>query len=374
MNINITTISDGIGFQIFDAWYAYKQSLSHYDPKLNISYSSVYKKNYLNILLECMPTGGNYKIYKDYDRIFFCNRGESLLSVCSDFMHSLQDKDNVFYISNSFLDDKVPIKNKNICWPHLLMLTRDYWLRQFYPQHYENRINHKLRKLDIIAINGKNRANRNLFFEKLLLKNKNIKILNNFGNEIWKLDDSAFEHQQDTIFRKFVNRKYSTNENLFDIYNSQRIEIGINFKFGSIPPGFFVLSEYFDNSCVIFPESSWQNNELTLTEKALKCFYSGSLPFPIAGARTNLLYNQCGFYTSYNLLPEHLQTFDVIENHYERYKLMTVAVDWLYNNRDVFLSKEFFDYTHHNRMLFLDSSSCYIDSLKKLDSILTNEI
>lgn len=380
MNLNITVISEGVGFQIFDAWYAYRQSRNNYDAKINISYSSTFRKNHKNILLECMPDGTHIDKYKDYDKIFFCNSNESLFTCATDTMYNLKNADNVFYITNSIIDDSIEIANKNISWPIDITTTRDFWLRQFYPQHYENKHRNTLpRKAGMVAINGYNRSNRQLFFDLLRHSNSQIPILDNIKHfpSVLKLNSGWFESKQDKLFRLIANKKYQkqlAEEPLEDSYYSKTVDVGINKKFGSIPPGYFIIPEYFENSCVIFPENSWHNNELTITEKASKCFYAGSLPFPIGGSNINSLFNKYGFYTAYNLLPDFLQAFDTEENHTTRFNLIIKAIDWLYNNKEVFESQEFFDYTNQNRMSFLDSHCCYIDSIKKLDNILTNEI
>ena len=149
--------------------------------------------------------------------------------------------------------------------------------------------------------------------------------------------------------------------------------IGIDGKFGKIAPGYFIMPEYFEYACVIFPESTWQNNELAITEKALKCFYTGSLPFPIGGANVNQLYNDIGFYTAWNLLPDNLKQFDQITDHVTRYQQAVVAVDWLNSNYAVFKSDQARSLINQNQYNFL-ICACDNISIKQLHDLIKTKL
>ena len=118
-----------------------------------------------------------------------------------------------------------------------------------------------------------------------------------------------------------------------------------------------MLPEYFENSCIIYPETTWQNNELTITEKTLKCCFAGSLPFPVGGSNINIMLNDMGFYTAWNLLPRKLREFDSILDHNIRYKKMVDAIKWLIDNPYVFQSKKFHEYIIENRNNMLTCKS-----------------
>jgi hypothetical protein len=125
--------------------------------------------------------------------------------------------------------------------------------------------------------------------------------------------DSQFESNEDTEFRQQVNNWYPTNNKIHETqseYSTGSVAVGIDKKFGRVIPGYFILPEYFMYRCVIFPESTWQNDELCLSEKICKCFYAESLPWPIGGSNIHKLYNEIGFYTAWNVLPDHLKLFD----------------------------------------------------------------
>jgi hypothetical protein len=193
--------------------------------------------------------------------------------------------------------------------------------------------------------------------------------LSQFGTTVHKLNDVLWESTEDTQFRNWVNEKYqdiSTPQP--DHYSVSSTTIGIDGKFGQVSPGFFIMPEYFEYSCVIFPESTWQNNELAITEKAVKCFYAGSLPFPIGGSNINQLYNDLGFYTAWNLLPDALKQFDQITDHAVRYQQAIIAIDWLNSNRSVFTDDQFESMINQNRFNFL-TCKCDNTSVKKLHNI-----
>jgi hypothetical protein len=119
----------------------------------------------------------------------------------------------------------------------------------------------------------------------------------------------------------------------------------------------------------VFPESGWQNNELNITEKALKCFYAGCLPFPVAGANVNKLYNEIGFYTAWNLLPGELKSFDSELDHDKRYHAMVECLKWFELNPTVFSSELFSEMTDSNKRNFL-TCDCDHDAIKKFDLVI----
>lgn len=129
-----------------------------------------------------------------------------------------------------------------------------------------------------------------------------------------------------------MNETYNISRNIDTDYYNNSVECGINVKFGNIPPGYFLTDEYNQYKVIAFPESTWINDELSITEKSLKCFIFGNLPFPVGGRYLNTLYNRLGFITSWNFLPESLKEFDFIESHIERYDLMIESLKWLEKN------------------------------------------
>ena len=377
MKINITTRATSPGTQIFDILYAYRQSLnnqqglaSKYSSDWLITIGEVDTTADLNILFDHMPDTSTD--LDSYDLVFLCNNGEPL-RVATPCIAELVKLDKVYLVANSYLDQSHPLFNKVIWFTHNFNTCKDYWTRYFYPQRFENLQRSKHARLgNIIAINGLNRANRHHFFKMLKEQCPELPMICNIGETVTKLLDSQWESVEDQQFRDSVNNHYVNKipsaRQVSDNYYSNIITVGINNKFGDIPPGYFIMPAYFEYACVVFPETTWQNNDLAITEKALKCFYARSLPFPIGGARTNQLYNELEFFTAWNLLPEELKQFDNVLDHNQRYHLAAQAVDWLYKNPQVFQSDLAKTMVEHNRNNFIDGKYDLIvaQSLEKI--------
>jgi hypothetical protein len=144
---------------------------------------------------------------------------------------------------------------------------------------------------------------------------------------------------------------------------------GIDGKFGQWPPGYMLMPLYFEHSCVIFPESTWQNDELAITEKILKCFFAGAIPWPIGGSNLNHLYNHAGFQTAWNLLPAEHQAFDAERNHFRRYHAVVDAIKWLEKNPEVMYTEQARNMIALNRHRFLTCHSA-VGALKKFHDLL----
>lgn len=360
MKININLKQNSHGFQIIDALYAYLQSFS---DKYKFDFADVCITNEfdtdadINIFCDYMPTELNDSIFLEYDYVFFNNACEPL-TVATEFMKKkLLEYDNCYFISNSLLTEKHWLYNKVIWWPANVMDCKRLWTDHFYPHFFDNhRRMGKDRSKNLIYINGRNDSNRHDVLE-YIKHNTSVPALSNISTYISEVKDSFFETVEDTEFRDYINCKYENNvvrkqkSNYLDEEN--QIHAGINGKFGQYPPGYLIMDEYFDTKCVIFPESTWQNDECAITEKSCKCWLSGSLPWPIGGSNLNALYNEIGFQTAWNLLPDNLQEYDSEKNHHKRYLKLYQAISWLENNIHVLDSDEYHQMIVQNRNNFL---------------------
>jgi len=369
MNINITCKRESIGLQLFDKWYAYRQSLDskNYKSDIAITFHSSPVQGAINIWFEYMPTSIDQKMF-DYDLIFLCNGGEPL-TVSNHTIVELASLDQVYLVADGYVTEDHPMYNKIIWHPHDPLNCNDYWSRSFYPQLYNNHANTTRKKIgNIHAINGANRSHRNYFFSLLKDQVPEIQITGTYSSTLGQTQNAFWESNEDTVFRLFVNEQYQDkfNKPSKSSYYSSSIGIGVNEKFGTVPPGYFILNEYFDYQCMVFPETTWQNNELTLTEKGLKCFYSQCLPMPVGGSNVNRLYNSLGYYTAWNLLPSQLQVYDSNKNHQERCQQQIAALAWLSKNTDVFASPESIEMKRINRNNFL-SNFVDVSAVKKFD-------
>lgn len=363
MKIGIDYLGDPTSRQMFDSMYAFKQSQSpetNYKIDLIIDEKSADAAD-VRVLFCYQPEDLNGKNPSDYDFVFLCNNGESL-DTSSQLMFDLYHKhDNVYLVSNSFLHRSHPMYNRVIWYCYNIPNCRDYWNRPFYPQFYEHQVKSTFlkRQNKITVINGQNRAWRHHAIQQIIKHAPSIPIKNSItqDNIINEVLDCFWESDQDRIFRETVNEIYPVSRNYKTNYYSSSIVVGIDEKFGYIPPGYLILDEYYENLITVFTERSWLNNELSITEKGLKCFMAGSIPFPMGGANINVLYNQLGFYTAWNLLPETLKKFDAMETHIERYEHMAKAVAWLYDNLDKLDRQSIKQMSDHNKSRFLSGGN-----------------
>jgi hypothetical protein len=351
-NVNVVIKKNSFGSQIFDKLYAYSQCLDNdYKSNLNISFGDQLKKQCINVLYCYMPT--TLENFEDYDFVILDNADEPIGMVNTDVMIDAMHFQNVYLQANSvFHVSKNFNTNKIIRLHGDIENFKDCFTRPFYPQYY-HQIEYKKHKT-VCYLNGQNRAHRNHFMQLCKMQNFSIDIYSNISDIIHETNDSNLESAQDTKFRTLVNESYEIQRNQRTRYYANSISCGVDNKFGTIPPGYFLMPCYNEYQVIAFPESTWLNDELSVTEKALKCFVSKCLPFPVAGRHTNTLYyNSLGFYTAWNILPEELQQFDYEEDHHTRYKMMVDALQWI--SKNIQTCKQFEFYVEHNYKSYLDN-------------------
>lgn len=382
MKILISKLTHSIGHQILDAWEAYIQQQNNYTQVNEYTiidcFNAFNKQDYnLTVLLVYISDANKIaQIVHKYDIVLICNGCEPLAVCEQDIKNLIETNTHIYLIANSYLERGHTCWEKVVWFPPSVQMCRDYWTRNFYPQYYdlcEYTTNKKTNTL--FYINGANRTSRQLFIDYLKDLNLNITIKNSITEQICEIGEAQWESPEDTDFRLHVNKHYThlLIENFINNYYNNSITVGINDQFGSIPPGYFHLPLYFEHACIIFPESNWQNNELCITEKALKCFYAETLPMPVAGANVNRLYNKVGFYTAWNLLPTELQSFDDILDHDLRYQKLSHAIKWLTEHPGVFDSKEYKDMTQQNKINAL-TCKCYYQAVANFNQLLQNFI
>ena len=386
MNVLLTKLASGIGHQILDVWHAYQQHLHGANNYVcDINYQQIQHitthNNQFDISILALDIQRAKTLDQDvlsqYDLILICNGGEPLTRCSPTVKQILAEKSNVYLIANSYLAQDHKMFDKTIWFPDNIQTCRDYWTRHFYPQYFDNiKLQQLPRKKSVEFINGAPRSNRRYFLDCCQQAGLTMPVTSGaYGKQIIEVKDSQWESPEDTAFKQFVNNLYQTvwQENSDNTYYSDSVVVGIDQCFGQVPPGFFLLPLYFENYCVVFPESGWQNNELNVTEKALKCFYARSLPFPVAGANVNKFYNEIGFYTAWNLLPEELKIFDSQLDHVARYQLMIQSIKWLVDNPAIFCGQLFHDMTRANQEKFLTCGSEHL-SITKFDHVIQRHL
>jgi hypothetical protein len=374
IKINFDVRRETMGFQAIDGLYAYRQSLcpkyqSDVDFQITHSYDTSAD---VNVLCLYMTDDIDLIPIEKYNVILVNNAVEPLLTA-TPMILKLLELDNCYFLCNSLVTDNHAWKNKIIWYPGNIMYCRSTWTRHFNPQYFENiKFEQLSRDKNLTIINGAARSWRH-YINKLVEESTiNVPFISNVSTVIHETNDSFFESAEDQEFRIWVNEQYEdilVRNQLPVSYFDNSVNVGINNKFGSYMPGYFLMPEYYTHHCVIFPETTWQNNELAITEKSLKCFYAGSFAWPIGGSNINKMYNDLGFYTAWNLLPDDLKVFDSIVDHKERYGKLINAIAWLDHHPEIFAEACAQDMLKSNKLLFHTTSAEYT-AMKNFDEIL----
>jgi hypothetical protein len=376
-NIAIHAIRNPYAVQIFDKYYAYLQSLDVEKFQAGITIRQVndpkeFTSNDIKVRIDYMPR--NDIDFTAYDFVFFCNGSEPIHVATKTLVNGLQQP-NAYLMCNSYVGADHQLKNKIVYFSDNVDNCRIYWARSFYPGYYQNIVNSRAtaRTKDFFFINGQNRSWRQYIVNLLQDHKVNVdvkSVLSKVGY-VAETNDAHWESPEDQQFREWVNEYYKDVIQRNGEYNyyENSVHVGPDNKFGVIPPGYFILPEYYEYRCVIFPETNWQNNEMAITEKILKCCWSGSIPWPIGGSKMNQLYNEFGIMTAWNLLPEELQAYDDNIDHKQRHKQTVLAIKWLGEHADLMLGEQAQQIIEHNHRIFTQDTVDY-STMQQLDSIL----
>jgi hypothetical protein len=370
--------------QIWDFFHAYRQYLNRHnnyasDVDICISSDVEIDPAAINIGWYYMPddiTGSDC-----FDLIIVDAQNHHLEVSTECMYNAVKNKPNCFYVTGAYVNKDHEIYNKIILTPATFN-TLAYFTRPFYPQYYEKINLSRSNQKNLIYVNGQNRSNRQYFMELLQQYAPNVDIADylNSTQQVHKLNDSFYETDYDRLFREFVNSRTNCLNSSYNSYYDNSIKVGIQQKFGVVPPGYFMMDEYYQYQCIVFPESPWLNDEVFVTEKIIKCCVAECIPFPVGGANTHKLYNQMGYYTAWNLLPENLRLFDNEPDHMIRYQLQAKAAGWLSNRKKIWQSSAVQNIVKHNKNVFFSAThddrsalklNSIIESLKKWQQIST---
>lgn len=340
--------------QILDVYHGYlqwKNKNNNYqsDIEIQIGHNLEKTANSLDIGWYYMPEENIDP--KEFD-LNILDAGQHHFEVCVPSMYeAITNYKNCYFTHSSYTENTYPNFEKLIYCPNMWKFQTWYGLAM-YPTYFEDIEKDLKERKNLIWIAGQGRPNRYLIQDFLKLTCKDLIDFrsNNFTPQDTLLD-SWFETEDDTKFREFVNLNYSIpNEGHFwsKNYYSSGINVGINNKFGNLKAGNLILDEYKNFKCVIFSESAWLNDTIQLTEKIVKCFVTKTIPWPIGGANTDLLYNKLGFQTAWNLLPEQLQLYNYEKDHVKRHQMCANAVAWLARNYEVLTSTKAYNLVENN--------------------------
>jgi hypothetical protein len=368
---------DSFSLQIFDRYYAYKQSLNknnnyEADCEIKVGKNMQIEPDAINIGFYYMPAEPIDATGFD---LIIVDGQQHHLEVCTpDMYRAFVELNNCYFLTGAVFDDNYPGADRILSFPNGNIFLHDFLTRSFYPQYYD-RLNQKTvdTKHDMIFINGQNRPHRQYMIDLLRSTvGPAVTVRQNTYTVTTELEESFFETHEDTKFRHYVNANCSTLDPVHQetkLIGQYSINVGIDQKFGHISPAHFVIDEYYHHHCVIFPESTWLNDEICITEKLQKCAVARTIPWPIAGANADVLYKQLGYQTAWNLLPEQLQSYNYERDHVKRYQMCADAIKWMTEHPEILTSDRARELVEHNYNLFF-SNTIEIMGPVKLDQIL----
>lgn len=380
VHLSDQTPLDSSSLQIFDRYYAYKQSRHRHnnyqaDCEIKIGKNMQIEPSAINVGFYYMPA---QPIDATGFDLIIVDAQQHHLEICTpDMYRAFAELDNCYFLTGSVVDDTYPRADRLLSFPNGNIFTHDLSTRPFYPQYYDrfDQDSSAKRKHDMIFINGQNRPHRQYMIDLLRSRaGSAVTVRQNLYTGTTQLDESFFETHEDTKFRHYVNANFST---LDPVYQQTRsiddydyyVNVGIDQKFGLISPAHFIIDEYYNHHCVIFPESTWLNGEICITEKLQKCAVAQTIPWPIAGANADVLYNRLGYQTAWNLLPEQLQSYNYERDHVKRYQMCADAIEWMTQHPETLTSARACELLEHNYNLFF-SNTIEIMGPRKLDHIL----
>lgn len=337
MKVNVIFSRPSTDHDFFDSLYGYWQNLgANFVSPHEMTVNSAVSHGQIDVLVDSMPER-SLEEYKDFDLVLLSNDCEGL-AASTQTMTELPDMKKIWLLNGARLHRSNPWYRYQI-W-HPFMSTghqKTYWTSTFYPHYYSNVSRSSLARSDrFFMINGKNYSWRHHVLQSIAKALPDLQIRNSISQGvIHETNDSFFESPVDSKFKDWVNSVYDIQRNIEVDYYDRSVAVGPGEKFGKIAPGYDILPEYFSCPLVIFPETTYINDSLQITEKGLKCFFAKTWAWPISGRHTNTLYNEVGFSTAWNLLPKSLQEFDYVEDHVERFELQVRALTWLHDNPQV---------------------------------------
>lgn len=328
---------DYLGLEVFDYLMGYWQYVTDYQITPSIKFDLPAADSY-NILFLSLPERLPHNL-DQYDLVLLDNTDEPFGRGTDAMLEIMNQAPHARLLCNAILPRDHAWHNRIVSTCIMWELHRRYYTMSAYPQRYEF-INSNPPQ-GIVYINGKNRSVREHLSTVIQHYAPSVVHHNDVHQgTIFDTEVNFAESSQDTEFRIWADQTYSNNQ-----YNNNPPELrwpplpaGINGRFGATLWEDRFLDVFRNNQIIVYPETTWTNQQLSLNEKSLKCFLHQRLPMMVGGAATHRMYNDIGFCTAWNLLPPEYQEFDSVLDHRERYIKQAQAIDWLSKNLDIYHS------------------------------------
>ena len=339
--IRVTTDkTDYVGLEIFDYLVAYSQWHNDYNHIIDISLGDP-EPHAFNIAFVSMPQTDLLDL-DHFDMVILDNADEAFGRGTEHLYQALFQHHNTYLACNSVLHPYHSQYNKLHKRIITTMIHWNYHRRTYidpvYAPSYEYNMSSPAAG-SIIYINGRNRSWREYITQLLQQHASRVPHHNQINNAVVSETKFAWhEDQHDTAMRIWCNDYLVNNK-----HNSEPPEqrwpalpAGVASRFGTVQ----FYDRFFDafrhNAVIVYPESTWQNNVLSLTEKSMRCFLHQRWAMPFGGANIHALFRSQGFETAWSLLPQRLQQFDQCLDHKQRWQQQALAIDWLAEHPEVF--------------------------------------
>lgn len=325
---------DYLGLEVFDYLVGYSQWITDYQTTPNIQFGPPAADSY-NILFLSLPDSIPNDL-DQYDLVLLDNTDEPFGRFTSTMLEIMDQVPQAKLLCNAILPNAHSWRHRIVSTCIMWELHRRYYTMSAYPQRYE--FMNSTPEPGIIYINGKNRTVREHLTQTLHQYAPRVQHHNDIHQgTVFDTEPNWFESTQDTEFRIWADQTYAnnaTNQNPPDL-RWPPLPAGVAGRFGATLWEDRFLDAFRHNSIIVYPETTWTNQQLSLNEKSLKCFLHKKLPMMVGGAHTHQMYNEIGFGTAWNLLPPELQKFDDMLDHRQRYLHQALAIDWLSKNLDI---------------------------------------
>jgi hypothetical protein len=351
MKITVTVDRrDYLAIDVLDYLVGYWQYQSDYTETPDIVFGEPSADTY-NILFLSMPETVPTNL-DQFDLVLVDNTDEPFGRGTQAMYDIIDQVPHARLLCNAILPQDHPMQSRIITTCIMWEVHRRFFLESIYPPRYEV-FTKTANTKRMVYINGHNRANREYWTR--LIKGVAPQIPHHNVLHNGTCHNTLFcwhESEADTKFRLWVNETYAIdkwNPNPADTW--PELPAGIEGRYGTTNFGDHFIDALREHQVIIYNESQWQNHQLSLNEKSLKCFMHRKWAFPVAGAGIHRMYGQLGFSTAWQLLPPEHQEFDDIEDHQIRYQQQAQAVKWLYDNyHDVVM-------TEYARRLLVDNQA-----------------
>lgn len=377
MNLNFINVKDRIVGQLIDYWAAYRQFCNrdqNYRLDVEVCFTEHALPDRTNVMIMGISDEIDPRDHPSVDLFLLDNNGESLEVSSDRFRDLMLYRSDCVMVCGSYLGPDHPLYDRIVSWNHNHTMTVDAMARAFYPQYHDLRIQRHVRDRTMIYCNGQSRAWRQHWMH-LMDHECKIDVRNNLSSRVMPVLHCAWESDEDRMFREWLNCQAWVEHSGEDYEWCNPVAIGLEHqgrpKFGYILAAYTMLDLYYQYHCVLYPESSWINDQLFLTEKTFKCLAAGAIPWPISGAGTNRMMRDLGVLTAWNLLPPELQTWDDDRDHRARYQAQSRAVAWMAERPHIWQSSQA-DHIRTNNLHWFYCNNMNVRAAQTLDHILSS--